>query len=172
MARSPCLVPLAIFMVLFVQANLSAGIGHNWIGNWYNAHATFYGDSNGGGTMRKLASVGASGYGNLFKEGYGLQTTAQSTALFNHGLTCGACFEIKCVNSPWCFKNAPSIKVIATNFCPPNYSKPTGNWCNPPLRHFDLTMKGFTTVAQYKAGIVPVQYHRVPCMLQKWWCQV
>ncbi|XP_057993117.1 expansin-A15-like [Hevea brasiliensis] len=53
--------------------------------------------------------------------GYGINTAALSTALFNSGLSCGACSEIKC-------------------------------------QHFDLSQPVFQRIAQYKAGIVPVQY--------------
>ncbi|XP_006585767.2 expansin-A23 [Glycine max] len=158
MGRSHCLVSLAFLMVLFVPA-LSHGSRHRRSG-WHLAHATFYGDMQGGDTMQ-----GACGYGDLYQQGYGLETTALSTALFNNGLTCGACFEIMCVNEPqWCIPNAGSIKVTATNFCPPNYNPPNfDHWCNPPQEHFDLSMKMFTKIAIYRAGIIPVMYRRVPC---------
>lgn len=101
-----------------------------------------------------LYTGGACGYDDVEKAGFGPDTTAISTVLFNNGQTCGACYEIKCVNSKDCRSGQPSLFVTATNLCP------SEGWCAPPQEHFDIAKHSFLPLAEHKCGVVPVQYRR------------
>ena len=114
------------------------------------------------------AGAGLCGY-NASAQGFGKYTGWLSTALFNGGDACGACFELRCnmdddrVQAQHRCIPGGSVVITATDLCLPHETLPNDNaegWCNPPLKHFDLSEPAYRQIAHYKAGIVPVQYKR------------
>ncbi|KAK9020614.1 hypothetical protein V6N11_010633 [Hibiscus sabdariffa] len=123
---------------------------------WKSATATYTKETDG-----SIITEGACGYGDLHKASYGKYSAGLSTMLFNRGSTCGACFEVRCVNHIlWCLQGSPSVILTATDFCPPNLglSSDYGGWCNFPKEHFEMSEAAFAEIAEKRADIVPVQY--------------
>ncbi|XP_039039935.1 expansin-like A1 [Hibiscus syriacus] len=101
-------------------------------------------------------SSGACGYGSLaLSLGNGF-LAGSGSPLFKNGAGCGACFQIRCKNPYLC--NGKGTKVTLTDR---NYDNRTD---------FVLSSKAFMAMANkgkaqdiLKAGIVDVEYKRIPC---------
>ncbi|KAG8477578.1 hypothetical protein CXB51_030895 [Gossypium anomalum] len=120
---------------------------------WLSAHATFYGGSDASGTMG-----GACGYGNLYTDGYGTNTAALSTALFNDGKACGGCYQITCDARQvpqWCLKGKYITITATTSALPTMHSR--------VIMGVGVIHPDNTSTSKYRAGIVPVLYRRVTC---------
>ncbi|GAV92009.1 Pollen_allerg_1 domain-containing protein/DPBB_1 domain-containing protein [Cephalotus follicularis] len=129
---------------------------------WKTATATYTKETSG-----SIITEGACGYGGIHKTLYGKYSTGLSTMLFNRGSSCGACYEVRCVDHIlWCLQGSPSVILTTTDFCPPNngLSSDYGGWCNFPKEHFEMSETAFTDIAERKADIVPIQYRRVNCV--------
>ncbi|KAL2630307.1 hypothetical protein R1flu_014993 [Riccia fluitans] len=158
--RTMVVFVLGIVFLVLIQAapSVSTSASAAWaVTEWTDAHATFYGGESAVGTMG-----GACGYGNLYASGYGTASAAVSNALFNGGLSCGACFQIMCktTGTSGCYDGGKYIVITATNQCPQGSE---GGWCDYPRSHFDLSFPMFQKLAQHVGGVIPVQYRRVSC---------
>ncbi|KAL9247954.1 hypothetical protein vseg_021323 [Gypsophila vaccaria] len=127
---------------------------------WSTARATYY------ATLDPRDTVGgACGYGDLDRAGYGKATAGLSPALFDKGQSCGACFEIRCVDDLRNCIPGTTIIVAATNYCAPNFGfgADEGGKCNPPNKHFVLPIQAFEKIALWKAANMAVQFRRIKC---------
>ncbi|CAN6234896.1 unnamed protein product [Urochloa humidicola] len=164
-SRLHLLLQLQALIMVAVAARSDTG----W--QWRSAHASsslHYGDA---GDDASATTGGACGYGDLYSAaGYAAEAAAAlSTALFDEGRSCGACFEIKpsaaTTGGDSSKSSSPVTRVTATSFCPPDYGG-GGGWCNPPRAHFELSMPAFLRIAgdSNRGGVVvPVAYRRVGC---------
>ncbi|EYU31945.1 hypothetical protein MIMGU_mgv1a019518mg [Erythranthe guttata] len=120
------------------------------------AVATWYGDPNGAGSVG-----GACGYGfNVEKRPFSAMIAAGNANLFQSGMGCGACYQVKCRRSenPNC--SGKAVTVTITDEC----------GCDGQNVHFDLSGAAFGAMAKpgraqalRNAGTFKVEYRRVRC---------
>ncbi|XP_020094823.1 expansin-B3-like [Ananas comosus] len=126
--------------------------------NWNTASATWYGSPTGAGPDD---NGGGCGYKNVNLPPFSSMTSCGNPALFKSGEGCGSCYKVKCNSHPAC-SGKPSTLII-TDAC-------LGGVCLDKTYHFDMSGTLFGSMAYpgkedvlRHAGILPVQFARVPC---------
>ena len=123
--------------------------------------------------MSVMYAGGACGYGDVYSYGYGPNTAAVSSALFNNSSSCGACYEMKCDDGghghagsssslkQWCLQDS-TVTVTATNLCPSNGEDPISSFCDLPFKHFDISEPAFLQMAAFNrpGQALPVLFRR------------
>lgn len=92
---------------------------------------------------------------------------------------CGACYQVSCVDGPTrglptssegrtntgCSSNG-TITVMITDSCPCNHENASNQkWCCGDTQHFDLSYSAFGALADHNAGVIDLQYERVPLVM-------
>ncbi|XP_066376855.1 expansin-B6-like [Miscanthus floridulus] len=142
----------ALFVVLAMYAEAASPNG-----GWQAAKATWYGAPNGAGPDD---NGGACGFKNTNQYPYMSMTSCGNQPLFKDGKGCGACYQIRCLNSTHDACSGRAKRVIITDM----------NYYPVSKYHFDLSGTAFGAMAKTglndklrHAGILDIQFRRVPC---------
>ncbi|XP_062209523.1 expansin-B7-like [Phragmites australis] len=125
---------------------------------WLNARATWYGAPNGAGPDD---NGGACGFKNVNLPPFSGMTSCGNEPLFKDGKGCGSCYQIRCVAHPACSAVPETVIITDMNYYP------------VAPYHFDLSGTAFGAMAKDErndelrhAGIIDIQFKRVPCQYQ------
>lgn len=109
---------------------------------------------------------GNCGYTGLWGTPYGPKIVAGSPAIYQNGLGCGQCYQIRCTDSGGQPKlcNSVGTRVVVTDFCP------GGTYCSSGKPAFDFSGAAINALALpgkdgqlRNRGLYNLLYKRVPC---------
>ncbi|KAF8780316.1 hypothetical protein HU200_001415 [Digitaria exilis] len=168
-------VSLPVVLLLMLVVELAAAVSYNESSGeslaqmqWGSARATWYGQPNGAGPydngMHALhycnAAGGACGFKNVNQYPFMSMTSCGNQPLFRDGKGCGSCYKIRCSAPAACSGRTETVVITDMNYYPV---------ARAPF-HFDLSGTAFGRLAKpgradelRRAGIIDVQFARVPC---------